>query len=608
MRTRVPILLLAVLALWTALPVASALAASCRTAAPTRLSFDRDNGKTWGVLSWRAPRVVAPGVRYRVLRSGEVVGQTRAQRMRVAVRIGKRYRLTVRTVTRAGRLGCSATRSVYARYRLPSRPADLAASGASGASARVSWSRSKSGDARVVAYRVFRDAKVFRQVKGRSARLPLSSNRSYRVAVAAVDSRGRLSRRSRHVTVVTGHSAPPAPTGLHATDVTESEIGLAWSAVRPARGRLVGYRVFRNGTPVRQQAGTSLRLRNLAAARTHSLSVSAVDSLGYVSARSRPLSVTTARPVLTSGRTHAFLLASTGQSFVDFRVNYMKIGVVYPTYYDCDAASGLTGRDDPLVTSWAQARGVKVLPRFNCQKGDRLNRILNEPGLRQAWLDGMTALVDQHGYDGLNLDFEAGYASDRDAYTSFIADVAARMHARGKLLSVAVSAKTRDVPNHPRSTFFDYAGMSQHADYVFVMAWGIKWATSGPGSIDDIAWVRGVVDYVNTIPNKSRFVLGMPLYGMDWKNGGGTANPAAVWEYEDVLRIARETGSAPAYDAATDSMHFSYTDAQGAPHEMWFSDANTRATRIRLAQENGLGVGFWRLGREDQRLWGGPLP
>ena len=605
MRVQLTLLLLAVAALWAVVPVASAAAASCRGKAPTRVTFEREDGKTWGILAWRAPKIVPPGVRYRVLRSGEVVGQTRSHRMRVAVRIGRRYRLEVRTVTRSGRVGCAARRSQSMRYRRAARPDNLAASDASGSAVRVAWSRSKRGDARVVAYRVFRDGKVFRQLKGRSAMLPLSSNKRYRVAVAAVDSRGELSRQSRPVTVVTGHKAPPAPGGLRATAVTESEIGLAWTAVASPRGRVVGYRLYRDGTLVRQQAGTSARLTNLAAARAHSLTVAAVDSLGYVGARSALLDVTTERPVLTSGTTHAFLLASTGQSFVDFRANYMRIGVVYPTYYDCDEASGLIGKDDPLVSSWAKLRGVKVLPRVNCQKGDRLHRILTEPGLRQEWLDRMTSLVDDYDYDGLNLDFEAGYAADRNLYSAFVADLAARMHARGKRLSVAVSAKTADVPNHPRSTFFDYAALSQHADYVFLMAWGIKWATSGPGAIDDIGWVRGVVSYVSTMPDRSRFVLGMPLYGMDWKNGGGPSNPADVWEYDDVLRIAQQRGKTPVRDSATDAMHFSYTDEQGANHEMWFSDADTRATRIRLARDAGLGVGFWRLGREDQRLWGG---
>jgi hypothetical protein len=28
---------------------------------------------------------------------------------------------------------------------------------------------------------------------------------------------------------------------------------------------------------------------------------------------------------------------------------------------------------------------------------------------------------------------------------------------------------------------------------------------------------------------------------------------------------------------------------------------------VRLAKSRGLGIGFWRLGREDQRVWDDPL-
>ena len=82
------------------------------------------------------------------------------------------------------------------------------------------------------------------------------------------------------------------------------------------------------------------------------------------------------------------------------------------------------------------------------------------------------------------------------------------------------------MPNHPRSTFFDYAALSQQADWIFVMAWGIHWRTSAPGAQDDIGWLRQVVSYVATMPQRGRFVLGMQLYGMDWPNGGGAANPS----------------------------------------------------------------------------------
>jgi spore germination protein YaaH len=312
-------------------------------------------------------------------------------------------------------------------------------------------------------------------------------------------------------------------------------------------------------------------------------------------------------PLPSTGRAHAFLLASTDRSFADFRAHYRQIGTVYPTFFDCSEDAELTGRDNQQIVTWARARAVKVLPRFNCQRSDVLRRILTEGGLRAQWLDRVVGLVDQNGYDGLNLDFEAGYASDRAAYTSFVAELAARLHARGKLLSLAVSAKTADVQGHPRSTFFDYPALVQHADTIFVMAWGIHWAKSGPGPQDDLAWLQRVVSYVASVGSSGRFVLGMQLYGMDWPAGGGTAHPATSYEYSDLTDLIRRVGASPVFDPTADSWHFSYVDGDGVPHEAWYTDSSTQETRMRLARDHGIGVGFWRLGNEDQRLWDSPL-
>jgi spore germination protein YaaH len=140
------------------------------------------------------------------------------------------------------------------------------------------------------------------------------------------------------------------------------------------------------------------------------------------------------------------------------------------------------------------------------------------------------------------------------------------------------------------------------------MTWGYHWATSGPGPQDDIDWTRKVIGYVGTMTNKSRFVIGIQLYGMDWPNGGGPANPATSYEYEDVLALAQRVGATPVRDEQGDAMHFSYVDpATGTPHDVWFPDARTEAARVRLAHETGVGIGLWRLGREDQRLWDEPL-
>jgi spore germination protein YaaH len=311
--------------------------------------------------------------------------------------------------------------------------------------------------------------------------------------------------------------------------------------------------------------------------------------------------------VPTAGHAVAFLLASTDESFADFRAHYRQIGTVSPTYYDCTAAGALIGRDDALVSQWAQARRVTLLPRVNCQNTATLHAILTDPAPRAAWLDAITAMSLAKGYDGVTLDFEAGAAADRGAYSSFVTDLAARLHAQGDRLMVAVSAKTADVPNHPRSTFFDYKALAAAADRIFVMAWGIHWATSAPGAQDDMSWVTRVVAYVRTMPDPQRFTLGMQLYAMDWPAGGGIAHPAGAYEYADTQALIGMTGAQVRYDAAQDAMAFSYTDPFGVGHDVWYTDAITQGRRIQLARQAGLGgIGVWRLGSEDQRLWDDP--
>ncbi|HEX8051944.1 MAG TPA: glycosyl hydrolase family 18 protein [Thermoleophilaceae bacterium] len=603
------VLVLAVLAATFAAATAPASAARISCDRNAGLGFERAPGRTAGTLTWSRRPSAAKGTRYRVFRNGAVVGQTRGLKMRVRVRIGGTYTFAVRPVSKRGKVArCGQRLRRKVAYVRPGRATAIGATNPAGAaSVRLSWEPATRGDGRLVGYRVFRDGATVGQTAETGIDVRISSNRRYELRVAAVDSRGTLGALSDAVTVETGHEPPPAPTGLSASDVDAGAVTLSWAASAPPRGRVVGYRVFRDDRLVRQVQGTSFRLTNLAAQTTHGLTVVAVDSLGYLSPPSAPLAVTTARPEQTAGRAHAFLLASTDRSFEDLQANYRRIGTVYPTYYDCSATAAVTGRDDPLVTNWSLQRGLRVLPRFNCQRNTVLNRVLNEPALREAWIARILELVETHGYSGANLDFETGYGTDRDAYTSFVAELAQRLHDRGKLLSIAVSAKRADVANHPRSTFFDYIALSQHADTIFVMAWGFHWTTSGPGAPDDIEWVKGVVNYVKTMPNRHRFVLGSPIYGMDWAGDGGSDQPADHYEHEDVMALAARVGATPTRDAATDTMHFDYVDERGTPHQVWYADATTLATRIALAREAGIGTGFWRLGREDQRLWSDPL-
>jgi spore germination protein len=180
------------------------------------------------------------------------------------------------------------------------------------------------------------------------------------------------------------------------------------------------------------------------------------------------------------------------------------------------------------------------------------------------------------------------------------------LHALGKRIAVEVSAKYQHTTTG-RSGLYDYAALGRVADRVFVMNWGWYWSTSEPGPPDDIELSRKVADYVASMPNPTRFVLGTNLYGMDWPNGGGPSNKATALEYADVQALIVRYGATPVLDPQADSWTFTYTDGGGTQHEVWYPDAATVARRVRLARNRGLGIGFWRLGAEDQNVWSDPL-
>jgi spore germination protein YaaH len=547
-------------------------------------------------LSWDGAR----GARYRVVRNGATIARTR--RTSLTVSRNGRYQVG------AGRTKLSGAVRIKGDHVAPSVPVAPAATEVTETSATLSWRAARAFGGRVKSYRVVVGGRTVATSRRSSARVTgLQNGRKVSLRVVAVDSFGWTSKRSAAVTVTTGHNAPAAPAAPRPASVTDTAVTLAWpSAKLPYGSKLRGYRIMRDGVVVTQVPATQATVGNLAPKAEHDWTISVVDTRGYASAPSPATRVRQADPPPTAGGVQTFLLASTDASFAAFRKHYNQVSVVYPTFYDCRGNGEIVGTNDQRIVSFAQDRKVRVLPRFNCQSGATLHRIFTEPALRTYWLDTLTALLDQHGWDGINVDFEAGYASDRNAMTSFMADLSDRVHARGKLLSQAVSAKTEDVANHPRSTIFDYKELQKYNDYIFVMAWGVHWSTSAPGPQDDYDWVRRVGDYVATMPNKHKFVMGTMLYAFDWPNGGGSSNPATALHYGEVVDLIARTGATPEYDATRRSWHVRYRDAQGQTHDVWYSDGPAVGDRVELARARGLKVGFWRVGQEDERIWSDP--
>ncbi len=559
-----------------------------------------------GATVWWVPSQAGSAriVGYRVYRDDRLVSQTNRDYLRLTnLASAQTYLITVSAIDADHR---ESPRTPALRltttHTAPQGPSEISALRVTDTSATLSWQAGAANSGTLVGYLLFKDGAAVKVVDGQIATVTLASDRRYTFTVRAMDSWGYLSAPAPAVTVITTHTPPSTPTGLQASDITEDSANLGWSASTAVSGEIVGYRVFRNDIPVGQSSTLTMALNDLAPSTEYEMTVVAVDSLGAISAPTTPLAVHTAEPPPTHGHVQAFLLASTDESFEDFEAHYQQIGVVYPTYYNCGRGGSITGSDVPLVTEWAQARKVEVLPRLNCQEPTFEDEILNDPSVGQSMIEGLASLCRTYGYQGIQVDFEGAQPAERSPFTSFITALAEKLHSQGDKLSTVVTAKYYNVQTG-RAAMYDDAALSGPSDYVFVLDWGLHWTTSTPGAMDDLPWSTKVADYTATLPNKSKFILGLPLYGIDWPNGGGPSNPGTPLEYASIMALATEENATPEWEPTAAAPHFSYVDANGVQHSVWYTDQQSLNMRLELAHSLGLGVGLWRLGTEDQSIW-----
>jgi spore germination protein len=559
-----------------------------------------------GATLWWVP--AAPGsariIGYRVYRDGALVGQTPQDSMRLTHLSSLRtYHLAVAAVDADHRVSARTPElTLTTTHTPPEGPALISAERVTDTSATLSWKAGAANGARLVGYLLFEDGAPEGVVDGQVATVTLASERHYTFTVRALDSDGYLSAPAPEVAVFTTHTPPSTPEGLHTIEVTASSAALAWSPSTPVSGTIVGYRVFRDEIPVGQVSAPEIALADLAPSTSYRITVVAVDSLGAISAPTAPLTVETSDPPPTHGAVQAFLLASTDQSFFDLEAHYQQIGVVYPTYFNCGPGGAVTGSDWPLVTGWARARQIAVMPRLNCQNPTDEDQILNEPAAGQNMIDQLASLCESDGYAGIQIDFEGAQPAEREPFTAWITALAARLHSIGDKLSTIVTAKYYNVTTG-RAAMYNDAALSVPSDYIFVLDWGLHWTTSTPGGLAELPWFTKVADYTATMPNKSKFILGMPMYGIDWPNGGGAANPGTPLEYDNVMTEQSEFGVLGEWEPTAGEPHFSYTDSSGVPHSVWYTDQQSLALRAQLAESLGLGIGLWHLGSEDQSIW-----
>lgn len=270
---------------------------------------------------------------------------------------------------------------------------------------------------------------------------------------------------------------------------------------------------------------------------------------------------------------------------------------ISPFWYDLGSTGELKplwNSEDATIISWAKSNGVKIIPLISNEfDGNLVSSVINNSTVKQTHINNIVDKVVTMGYDGIEIDYENLLATDKDAFSAFIRDLATALHGKGKVLVVTVHPKTEPIGTWGGPKAQDYVTLGQAADKIRIMAYDYHWSGGTPGSIAPSTWVDQVLAYSVTAIPKSKVVLGVPNYGYDW----GTTGKGIT--YEQAMATANTYGALITQDPLN-GPHYIYYDSTGVKHEVWFENTMSLNTKLDLVNKYDInGISIWRLGGED---------
>lgn len=338
------------------------------------------------------------------------------------------------------------------------------------------------------------------------------------------------------------------------------------------------------------------------------------------------------------------------------------LDTTYPFVFEVDDDGSLIEKTDLNEREWrnlfrqAERRNVEVIPTIFWGNGEAIHSVLSDRKLRRAHVRDIARMVDDGGFDGVDIDYESKLAETKDYFSLFLKEL---NDALGRdILTCTVEARTppeskyREVPRDLEYAN-DYREMNRYCDRIEIMAYDqqrIDWKLNSEKKgepympVADTDWVEKVIDVALEDFDADKIMLGAPTYGREWEL---TVAPEWFKEYRSqgainmplALEIAEEynvepgrnkagemsfsyfpedsvfsllnqlptpEGTRKGFEAAAKALLFANATGMEVPvNIVWYSDARAIEDKLDLVKKYNLrGLALFKIdGEEDEDIW-----
>lgn len=242
---------------------------------------------------------------------------------------------------------------------------------------------------------------------------------------------------------------------------------------------------------------------------------------------------------------------------------------------------------------------VKVLATINNgQKAanfdsDITTAVLSSQSNREKIIEQIVKVTSE--FYGVNLDFGSLKLTDKENYTQFIKELAARLHSNKKILVLSV----QNIKN------IELEKISKVVDYVIIQAYyerTIASKISGP-----ISSINYVEQYINSMASKlsdlSNVILEVPVYTILWTERKGTVINAEIYSMATASDYIERNNIQPVLDKVSGQNYFNYIKGI-TTYKMWLEDEYSITQKVKIANKYNLGgVSIYKSGMEEKNIY-----
>lgn len=309
---------------------------------------------------------------------------------------------------------------------------------------------------------------------------------------------------------------------------------------------------------------------------------------------------------------------------LDQLTSVMPFGYIVQNDGSIHDAFDVTGTTSAAFLAAARSERVRIVPTFMWSNGEAIHAVLSKKASRKALVERIVDIVEEHEFDGADIDFEGKYARTKNHFSSFLKELSARL--AQKTLSCTIEARTPpeaafDVIPKNIQRANDFKAIDKYCDRVNLMTYDqgtidLRLNSLAAGQpyipVSDPRWVEKVVRLAAKEISKKKILIGVPTYGYEYD-----LIPLSISGYRYELQwafnpryateeLVPQFGVTPVRNAAGElSFTYTPTTTPASTRIVWWSDAEAIRQKVELAKKLGVrGVAIFKLdGGQDAAMW-----